>query len=77
MIVIEKIRNMSIGKFAVMLAIVSVVFYVAIKEILLPKLMNSSIAVTIAKESAMDREYRDKVLKQMYDSYQRKMAGRE
>jgi hypothetical protein len=68
---------MSMGKFAALLAIVSVIFYVAFKEILLPKFMNSAIAIKIAKESAMDKEYRDNILKQMYDSYLRKMAGRE
>jgi hypothetical protein len=75
--VFEKIRKMSIGKFAVLLALVSVITYVAFKEILMPRLMNSSIAVNMVKESAMDKEYRDKILKQMYDGYLRKMAGME
>ncbi len=77
MIVFEKIRNMSVWRFAISLAIISVILYVAFKAILLPKLMNSSIAVTIVKENSMDREYRDRVLKQMYDSYMRKMADGE
>jgi hypothetical protein len=75
--VFDKIGNVSVGKLAVLLAIVSVIFYFIFRGILVPKIMSSSIGIRIAKESAMDKEYRDKVLRQMYDSYQRKMAGRE
>ncbi len=77
MIVLEKIKSISIGKSAAVLAIMSVIFYIAFKQILLPKFMNSSLAIKITKESYMDREYRDSILTQMYGSYVRKMAGRE
>jgi len=72
--VIEKINKMSIEKFACLLTIAIILFYLA-SEIVIVVLKNSSIFNIFIMEHEIDTDYRDKMVKKIYDSYSRKMSG--